>query len=216
MRLRSSRFGLALPFILIAAASTTARAQTDVSLSLFGSFNSGTTTGSGTTFLIDDKPANAAGGLFEFRQIRSPLIGYEATYSFNRANQVYSYHGTVPAGSCPSSGCGPLSEAVSANAHQFAGDWVFSARVARLRPFALAGAGLQLTEPTSGQSGTQSATSAVYIYGVGFDWRLRPYLGLRFQCRGSVYKVPGISTSYLFTGPYRNSAEPTIGAYFKF
>lgn len=68
-------------------ASTGARAQTDVGLSLYGTFDSTTNYNIG---FEHQKAANAMGGLFEFRHIRSPLVGYEATYSFNRANQVYS------------------------------------------------------------------------------------------------------------------------------
>ncbi|MGA9583852.1 MAG: hypothetical protein WBQ95_00915, partial [Terracidiphilus sp.] len=62
-----------------------AQAQTDVALSLYGAF-SGTTNGNGTT----QSPANSAGGMIELRHIRNPLIGYEATYSYNRANQTYT------------------------------------------------------------------------------------------------------------------------------
>ena len=85
VRFNRSRLGLALSFVLAAVASQAARAQTDVALSLYGTF-----TGT-TNYNIDlehQKSANAAGAIFEFRHIRNPLIGYEATYSFNRANQV--------------------------------------------------------------------------------------------------------------------------------
>ncbi len=61
-----------------------AQAQTDVALSLYGAF-SGTTNANGTV----QSPAASAGGMIELRHIRNPLIGYEATYSYNRANQVY-------------------------------------------------------------------------------------------------------------------------------
>ena len=60
--------------------------KTDVAVSLYGAF-SGTTNGNGTT----QSPSNAAGGLIEVRHIVNPIIGFEGTYSFNRANQTYNY-----------------------------------------------------------------------------------------------------------------------------
>jgi opacity protein-like surface antigen len=202
MRTSSWLPGLALAFLFAAAAWSTARAQTSVALNVYGAFGST----AGSNLAIQDTPSNAAGGMLELRHIRNPLVGYEATYSYNRANQRY-------VGFC--SLCSAAS--VSANAHQIAGDWLISAHAGNLRPFALAGAGLLLTEPTSGQSQTQSSNAAVYIYGAGLDWRLLPHLGLRFQYRGNVHKVPFITTVY---GPsinaFTHTAEPMLGAYFKF
>src|ERR1700760_1515038 len=67
-------------------------------LSLYGAF-SGTTNGNGTA----QSPANAAGGMIEVRHISNPIVGYEATYSFNRANQTYSPSGyACPVTSVPS------------------------------------------------------------------------------------------------------------------
>jgi hypothetical protein len=209
VRLNRSRLGLALAFVLAAVASQAARAQTDVALSLYGTF-----TGT-TNYNIDlqhQKSANAAGAIFEFRHIRNPLVGYEATYSFNRANQVYSYTGTTPAGSEP----GIHPNGVSANAHEITGDWIFSVQTGKLRPFALVGAGLLLTEPVSGQSETKRSSQPVYVYGAGLDWGLGSHLGLRFQCRGNVYKAPNISTAYGSNTVFMHTAEPMIGAYIKF
>jgi hypothetical protein len=56
-----------------------------VAASLYGAFN-GTTTGNNTV----QSPSNAAGGLLEVRHIKHPWLGYEGTYSINRANQKYS------------------------------------------------------------------------------------------------------------------------------
>ena len=151
MRLHSSLLSLAVSILFAAAACIAARAQTDVALSVYGAF-SGTTNGSS----VQESPSNSAGGMIEVRHIRNPLFGYEATYSFNRANQVYTYTGLEV---CPAPGpCGPIPPvAVSANAHEITGDWVISAHAGKYRPFALAGVGLLLTEPISGQSYTQSS-----------------------------------------------------------
>jgi hypothetical protein len=82
---------------LITLGNKIAIAQTDVALSLYGAFN-GTSNGNGTV----QSPANAAGGMIEVRHISNPLIGYEGTYSYNRANQVYKASGYVcPVGLVP-------------------------------------------------------------------------------------------------------------------
>jgi len=210
-RLGCSRLGLVLSFFLAAVASVAAHAQTDVALSLYGTFNASTSYNIG---LEHQNQADAAGGLFEIRHISNPLVGYEATYSFNRANQVYTYTGTTPVGTVPGPFLGAF--AVSSNAHEITGDWLFSFPAGRLRPFALVGVGLLLNQPVSGQSQTTSSNEPVYVYGAGLDFRLGPHLGLRFQYRGNVYKAPEITTAFGSNGAFTHTAEPMIGAYFKF
>jgi opacity protein-like surface antigen len=194
--------------ILLAAlallSGAAARAQTDVALSLYGAF-SGSTTGNGTV----QSPSNAAGGLLELRHISNPLVGYDVTYSYNRANQSYAQTG------CPGDAC-PTPAAISANAHELTGDWVVSVHAANLRPFALAGVGLLLNEPAGSQSNSTSATKPVFIYGAGLDWGLVPHLGLRFQYRGNLYRAPDLSSVFTSTDKFTQTAEPMIGAYLKF
>lgn len=208
MRLNCARLGLALPFFL-AVASGAAGAQTDVALSLYGAFGGATDYNMG---LEHQTPANAAGGMFELRHISNPLVGYEVTYSFNRANQVYSYTGPTPAGS----GSGASLASVSANAHEITGDWLLTAPVGKVRLFVLSGVGLLLNEPVSGQSQTTSSKGPVWVYGAGVDWSLVPHVGLRFQYRGNVYKAPNLTTAFGSNSAFMYTAEPMIGAYFKF
>src|ERR1700739_1067647 len=182
-----------------------AQAQTDVALSLYGACN-GTTNGNGTI----QSPANSAGGLIELRHISNPLVGYEATYSFNRDNQVYR-------SACAGVTCTSVApQPVSANAHEISGDWIASVHIANLRPFALAGVGVLFNQPTGGQSDTTSATKPVFLYGAGLDWGALPHLGFRFQYRGDLYNAPDLTRLYTSTDPFTNTAEPMIGAYFRF
>jgi opacity protein-like surface antigen len=193
---------LGLAFLLIATGCVAARAESDVALSLYGAFT-GTTNGNG----VQQSPSNAAGGIFELRHISNPLVGWEATYSYNRANQVYGPNQ-------PCSLCLPAS--VSANAHELSGDWVPSIHVANLRPFGLLGVGVLFNEPAGSESNTTSSDKAVFIYGAGLDWGLVPHIGLRFQYRGNLYKAPDLTTLYTSTDAFTHTAEPMIGAYFKF
>jgi opacity protein-like surface antigen len=187
----------------------TADAQTDVAGSIFGSF-SGATNGNG----VAESPSNAAGGIIEVRHISNPIVGYEATYSFNRANQTYSSTSFACPGTAPT--CNPPAPApVSADAHEITADWVASVKLSNLRPFALAGVGALFNEPSGGQGNTISDTKAVFVYGAGLDWGLLPHLGLRLQYRGNLYKAPDLTKVYTSTDAFTHTAEPMIGVYFR-
>jgi len=187
-------------------AAPAAYAQTDVALSLYGAFN-GTTNGNGTI----QSPANSAGGLIELRHISNPIVGYEATYSYNRGNQTYR-------SDCAGPTCTTIAPVtVSSNAHEITGDWVASVHIAMLRPFALAGVGVLLNQPSgNAQTNTNSETKPVFVYGAGLDWAVFPHIGLRFQYRGNLYKAPDLTKLYTSTNAFTHTSEPMIGAYFRF
>ena len=215
--------------------NTTAHAQkqTDIAGSFYGTFNASTTSGG-----VAQSASDSAGALLELRHIVSPWIGFEASYSYNRANQAYvttNVHLLYPA--CPTFGnCAPIKEqpiaAVSANAHAITGDWVFSRKVRNFRPFALAGGGLLLFIPSGGQSTTQNAAEFTLIFGAGLDWQLSKHLGLRLQDREAIYKTPILATagqypnladsafpaSALWNQPqvYTHTQEPALGIYYRF
>jgi len=209
MQIRSTYLALFLAgfFVLGSAPSF---AQTDVAASLYGAF-SGTTSSNG----IRQSPANAAGGLIELRHISKPYIGYEATYSYNRANQ--SYLPLVVPVACPvgATSCYVNPTSVKANANEVTADWVASVKLANLRPFALAGGGLLFNVPVSGQTNTSTATKPVFVYGAGLDWGLLPHIGLRAQYRGNLYNAPNLTKLYTSVGKFTQTAEPMIGIYFR-
>ena len=179
--------------------------ETDLALSLYGAFSE-RTTGDG----IVQSPSNAAGGIVEVRRIVNPLIGYEGTYSFNRANQVY-----LPTVTCGVP-CATISaQAVSADAHEVTGDWVASLKILAVRPFALAGGGILFNQPVGGQPSTTSSTKAVFVYGAGLDWGLLPHLGLRLQYRGNLYRAPDLTTVVGSSDAFTHTAEPMIGVYLR-
>jgi opacity protein-like surface antigen len=196
-------FSLLAAILLSGAAAC---AQTSVGLSLYGAFTSATN-GNG----IQESPSNSAGGLVELRHISNPIVGWEATYSYNRANQVYTP--TVTCG-LPCGNATPA--AVSADAHEITGDWIPSLHISNLRPFGVLGVGLLLNQPTSGQTDTTSSNKAVYVYGAGLDWGLIPHIGLRLQYRGNLYKAPDVTKLYTSTDAFTHTAEPMIGAYLSF
>ncbi len=199
---------------------TQSSAQTDVAANLFGTFS-----GASANFdkgQAQQSQADAAGGMLEFRHLHSPLVGFEATYSLNRANQSIAFPVFFPGG-----GAGGV-ESISAFAHEITGDWIVSTTEKSVRLFALAGAGLLLTEPAGGLSYSQGSSTAVYVYGVGGDWQLLPRFGLRLQYRGNIHKVPSVATAFKsqsfggvappFSSPnsFIHTAEPMVGVYYRF
>lgn len=197
---------LGITFATAQGGAVKAVSNTDVGVSVYGAY-SGKTTGDG----IMQSPSNAAGGMIEVRHISNPLVGYEGTYSFNGANQVYS-----PQVTCGIPCTNDLPASVHAHAHEVTADWIASIKLANLRPFALAGGGLLFNQPSSGQSNTTTSTKGVFVYGAGLDWGVLPHLGLRFQYRGNLYRAPDVTKAYGSSGAFMQTAEPMVGAYFRF
>jgi hypothetical protein len=209
-------------FLLALLAAQACSGQTDVGASIYGAFSgaTGPTDNGNNTLQI---PADSAGGLLEFRHIFNAALGLEATYSYNRANQVYrNYSFGGPASQpfvCPSGPTcpvyGPSIVSVSANAHEFTADWIPSKTTGALRPFAVLGGGIIIDVPSSGQSNTTTATSPVFVFGLGMDWAHWKRFGLRFQYRGNLYSAPVLTTQYYAsTGSPMLTNEPMIGVYF--
>ena len=188
---------------ILALGCTYASAQTDIGLSAYGAF-SGTTDANGIT----QSPANSAGGLFELRHLANPILGFEGTYSFNKADQKYT---------CGVS-CGNVSEAtIKADAHEVTVDWVPSIKVLGVRPFGVLGVGALINVPQSGDTTieTKTDTKAVYVYGAGLDWPVIPHFGVRLQYRGNLYKAPDVTKLFTSADKFTHTAEPMIGIYFR-
>lgn len=208
------KLGASLAFASMLAVA--ANAQTDVAASVYGAFNQ-STSGNNTV----QSPSNQAGVLVELRHLKNPLVGYEASYAFNRANQTYTNATCAENLSpCPTTTFG----AVSANAHEVTADWLVSLKLLNIRPFALAGGGVLFDAPQSARNSanfasaiqTRTSTKPVLVYGAGLDWTVLPHLGLRFQYRGNVYKAPDLTSAFASTGAFTRTAEPMIGAFLRF
>lgn len=122
--------------VLLATGSAALWAQTDMAVSAYGAFN-GSTSKDGTIEI----PSDQAGFLVEARHIRNPLVGYEFTYAYNRANEGYVSSANPPCPVDATTVCGPEKTwaSVPANAHEITGDWLLSLKFGAFHPFALAG-----------------------------------------------------------------------------
>ncbi|MGO9436891.1 MAG: outer membrane protein [Terracidiphilus sp.] len=196
-------------FLLIAIVTivgVSAHAQTDISASVYGTFNN-TTTGNGTI----QSAANSGGGMIGARHIFSPLVGLE--FNFGVRGSTYSL-ASVP--STCGARCSNQPITLSGIAPEFTADYVVSAKFGNLRPFGLAGLGFVFTDPTGSAIGTNSLSRPAWVGGGGADWNFASRLGLRMQYRALFYKAPDVFRGYSPTGEYVHTQEPMIGAFVRF
>ena len=222
---------------VLLALSAHAQKQTDIAASIDGNFTQSSASG------VDvQTPSNSIGGLLEVRHIINSWIGFEATYSYNSANQVYGYSILIPV-RCPAlATCYQSGVSVSAYAQTITGDWVMSKRMGKFRPFVVAGGGVLRTLPDGEQpshpninnmpAGTafvfqvpsinSGEDESVFVFGTGLDWRVSSHLGLRLQYREYIYKSPllVLSSAYVggaaLTNHYTHSQQPALGVYYRF
>lgn len=90
----------------------------------------------------------------------------------------------------------------------------------RLTPFALAGGGAMVFDPTEKAggfvAGADRQTKEAFIYGGGADVDLTPHLALRVEYRGFVYKRPDFGLTSLNSDATAHTAQPSAGFVFKF
>ena len=184
--------------------SACSSAQTDIGLSMYGSF-SGAVDENG----VRESPAAAAGGIFELRHIKNPILGFEGTYSYNRANRNYR---------CIDVSCGNITlGTIKADAHEVTVDWVPSVHVLNLRPFGVLGIGglFHVPQGSNPQIETKTGTQVVYVYGAGLDVTLIPHFGLRLQYRGNLYKPPDVTELFTSADKFTHTAQPMAGIFFR-
>lgn len=198
----------AILLIALAALGGTASSgqQMDVSGSYYRTFNAST---SGVQ--TQQTTTNSSGGVAGWRQIRSPLFGYEMSFSFNPENQTFS----------PAAVCGLLcrntTTPLTVHVMEIAGDWIASANFGAFRPFVLGGLGVMVFAPSANAIAPDTNTVArvAYLGGGGADIRLQPRFGLRLQYRESFYKAPDLLPVYPSTGKYTQTGEPMAGVYIR-
>lgn len=183
--------------------SACASAQTDIGLSLYGAF-SGAVDENG----VKESPAASAGGIFELRHIANPILGFEGTYAYNRANRNY-----VCSVSCDNINFGTI----KADAHEITVDWIPSVHVLNLRPFGVLGVGALIHVPQGSEPeiATKTGTQVVYVYGAGLDVTLIPHFGLRLQYRGNLYKPPDVTDLFTSADKFTHTAQPMAGIFIR-
>jgi len=169
----------------------------NVAVQAFGSFVTSTTTNG-----IDNSATNSGGVLATYRYFFSTHHGVEANYGYALNTQSY----TSPAGAL----------GVKTNSHEVSGAYVFRMPFGKVTPFALAGVGALVFDPTD-FTGASTQTRAAFVYGAGADLNLSSHIFMRAQYRGFVYNSPTYDVP-AFAGLDRvtHRAEPSIGFGYRF
>lgn len=178
--------------------------ETDAGVSFYRTFT-GSTKGNGTL----QTPSNGYGGMFEFRHIQSPLVGFEVSYGFNQANQ-----GLAPNPGACGYICGNTPETITTDASQVGLDWIASMKRGRISPFAVGGMGFFIAAPTVNFPTLDTVVRIMYTYGAGVDIGITRRAGLRLQYRGNLYKAPDIDVRYGATDAFTQTGEAMVGVYF--
>ncbi|HYR90827.1 MAG TPA: outer membrane beta-barrel protein [Terriglobia bacterium] len=160
------------------------------------------TTGGSTSHSATDSGGFLLGYSYQF----SRWAGVEGNYGFTRNTQ--NYLGSFGQSS------------LQADFHEITGAFVAHVplNVRKVRPYALAGAGALVFDPTDKfvTNGAARQTKATFLYGGGVNFDVTKNFGVRTEYRGLVYKVPDFSLDSLKLDKVTHLAQPSVGFYFRF
>jgi outer membrane immunogenic protein len=168
----------------------------------------------GTGFFTKDSEGNGVrnqvtetgGFLIGYRYNFNRWLGAEANYGYDRNTQIYFGNGFAR---------------VQSNIHQVTGSAVVKLPgFARLQPYALAGGGALIFDPTGNAGGAFAGATrdnkGAFVYGVGADYGFTRHISLRAEYRGYVYKAPDFNLASLNTNAWTHTAQPSAGIVFRF
>jgi opacity protein-like surface antigen len=155
---------------------------------------------------IKNKATETGGLLIGYRHNITRWLAAEANYGYDRNTQSY---------------IGSTSARVQSNIHQITGSAVVKLPgFARIQPYALAGGGGLIFDPTNNAGGTfAGATSqarGAFLYGGGADYAFTRHLSLRAEYRGFAYKAPSLNLASLNTNAWTHLAQPSAGIVYRF
>ena len=155
---------------------------------------------------VQNHVTNTGGFLVGYRYNINRWLAAEANYGYDRNTQSYF---------------GSRLGRVQSNVHQATGEAVVKLpSFLRLQPYALAGGGALMFDPTgnAGSSFTGATWQAkgAFVYGAGADYAFTRHISLRAEYRGYVYKTPDFNLASLNTNTWTHTAQPSAGIVFRF
>jgi len=136
----------------------------------------------------------------------SRWAGAEGNYGFTRNTQ--NYFGSTGQAS------------IRADIHEVTGSFVahVPTHMAKVRPYALAGAGALVFDPTGSPAiaGIARQTKAAFVYGGGVDLDLGRNYGVRAEYRGLAFKLPDYTLDSLRLDKVTHIAQPSVGFFVRF
>jgi outer membrane immunogenic protein len=182
--------GMALATLPVFAQEEAGRSE--VSVQAFGSFVKSTTQDG-----VLQSATNSGGVLANYRFFFTQSHGVEVNYGYSLNTQTF----------------GPATGAlgIKSNQHEVTAAYVFRHSMRHFTPFAEAGAGGLVFDPTDSR-GTSTQARAAFVYGAGADFNITHRLFARVQYRGFVYNSPTFDVAPLAgTDRITHRAEPSLG-----
>ena len=170
--------------------------RSEVSVQAFGSFVKDTQNG------VPQSATNSGGVLANYRFFFSRSHGVEVNYGYSLNTQAYGLSD------------GPLG--VKSNQHEVTAAYVYRHALRRFTPFAEAGVGGLVFNPTDAP-GASTQARAAFVYGGGADFNIVHRFFVRAEYRGLVYNSPTFDLAAA-AGSDRvtHRAEPSIGFGYRF
>jgi len=170
----------------------------------------------GTGLITKDSTADSTSTSHRSTKSGGLLVGY--SYQFNRwagaegnygyTRDTQNYFGSIG------------QSAIQTNVHEVTGSFVahIPVSVARVRPYALAGAGALIFDPTDRflTNGVERQTKATFVYGGGVNFDLTHNFGVRAEYRGLLFKVPDFTVNSLNLDKVTHLAQPSVGFFVRF
>ena len=155
---------------------------------------------------LSNKVTQSGGFQVGYRYNITEWLAAEADYGYSRNTQSYS---------------GSTFGRVQSDVHAITGVGVVKLPTFnRLKPFALAGAGALVFNPTNNAGGTFNGadrqTKGDFVYGAGVDYPLNHRFAIRAEYRGFVYKAPSFNLATLKTDSWTHTAQPSAGIVYRF
>jgi opacity protein-like surface antigen len=171
--------------------------RSEVSVQALGSFVKSTTDNG-----IQQGATNSGGVLASYRFFFTNNHGVELNYGYSLNTQTYGL------------ASGPLG--VKANQHEVTAAYVYRHPWRGFTPFAEAGVGGLVFNPTDAPGATTQARAA-FVYGGGADFKITRKVFLRAEYRGLVYNSPTFDFApAVGTDRVTHRAEPSVGFGYRF
>ena len=171
--------------------------RSEVSVQAFGSWVKNTTQNG-----VQQDATNSGGVLANYRFFFTKSNGVEVNYGYSLNTQTYGLTS------------GPVG--VKSNQHELTAAYVYRHALKHFTPFAEAGVGGLIFDPTDAPGATTQARAA-FVYGGGADFNITNRLFVRAEYRGLVYNSPTFDLApAVGTDRVTHRAEPSIGFGYRF
>ena len=171
-------------------------------------------------YSLTDAPGSTLGAIATIRYTKSPYVGFEFNYTYNRFVQNFS--GTqlnAPVPPATTSTPAAYTLGIQTTVSEFSGGYVaHTPKIFGIGTFVAVGAGSTEFRPTRGGGQSFLAQArATYYYNAGVETQIpNSHFGVRLGLRQAFFLAPDFETNYLRNLQRTYTIEPNFGFYIHF